>query len=217
MSVLPSGGPPGTAGGCAVKVAPVTTRWSTPAAGAGAPGGVTTSISWSLPLISVSSPTSGSTGGPKPVTAVTAPCPTTVLLGQASVPTIWSSASEAVHCGREPVTTAQPAGRVITAVTSRGGLFVDPTGSPSRASTRRPVDEPGCTVVNVSRSTARLPPAAAAWPTPAVVDRTRAAAALQRAALTMRPTCHGSAQPRPATPNPDQPRSGSRRACQLSS
>jgi hypothetical protein len=96
IAVRASGGPPGVAGGCAVTVSSEMVSRSKPGDSC-VPGAVMTSMIWFGPLKTWSSPGTGSSGGPKPVTALKVPRVSAVSAGHASAPRTWSSASEAVH------------------------------------------------------------------------------------------------------------------------
>lgn len=116
------------AGGWAVSVVPSTVSRSKPAVWP-VPGTVTSSISSPSPLKTVTSPTNGSTGGPKPVTAVRVPPPMRLSAGQAAVPRARSSSSLAVHFAAASWSIRVPSGRRKMAPLIGGGLAFGSSGS----------------------------------------------------------------------------------------
>lgn len=102
IAVRPSGGPPAVDGGWAVTVSPEIVSRSKPG-DTGVPGAVMTSMIWPGPLKTWSSPGTGSSGGPNPVTALNVPTVNRVSAGHASAPSACSSASDAPHCGTAEV------------------------------------------------------------------------------------------------------------------
>ena len=98
-AILPSGGPPGASGGCAVSVEPLIVNRSN-AGDRGVPGAVITSISSFGPLKTWSSPAIGSSGGPNPLIALNEPTVSRLSAGQAFGPSRLICVSDALHSSR---------------------------------------------------------------------------------------------------------------------